>query len=155
DLPRLHDPAGAQLPAYRRAAAPLEHAVLRGADDQQRAAVLRSGRLPQPRGGPAAVAAHRGADRAAVPALRLHLGRGGGPAMIDFMSGAITLGFLLAGVFFLRFWRRTADRLFLAFAIAFALFGLNQALATLLEVDSEPTSFIYALRVIGFLLILV
>jgi hypothetical protein len=74
--------------------------------------------------------------------------------MIEFLSGAVTLGFLVAAAFFLRFWRKTAERLFLAFAIAFALFALNQALASALTVVSEPWSLIYALRVIGFLVIL-
>lgn len=74
--------------------------------------------------------------------------------MIAFLGGAVTLGYLVGGLFFLRFWRRTRDRLFLAFAIAFALFALNQALVHLLEVVREPWSFVYALRVIGFLIIL-
>jgi len=74
--------------------------------------------------------------------------------MIEFLSGAVTLGFLVAAAFFLRFWRKTAERLFLAFAIAFALFALNQALASALTVVSEPWSLIYALRVIGFVVIL-
>lgn len=74
--------------------------------------------------------------------------------MIDFLSGAVTLGYLVAAAFFLCFWRKTADRLFLAFAAAFALFALNQALSFALTVVSEPWSAIYALRVIGFILIL-
>lgn len=74
--------------------------------------------------------------------------------MIEFLSGAVTLAYLIAAVFFLRFWRKTADRLFLAFTIAFVLFALNQGLAHLLAIYHEPTSFIYALRVIGFVLIL-
>jgi hypothetical protein len=74
--------------------------------------------------------------------------------VIDFMSGALTVTYFLAAVFFLRFWRRIRDRLFLAFAIAFALFGLNQALVFLLEVYSETYSILYALRVLGFLAIL-
>jgi hypothetical protein len=74
--------------------------------------------------------------------------------MIEFFSGAVTLGFLVAAGFFLRFWRQTADRLFLAFAVAFVLFALNQALASWLTVVSEPASLIYALRVLGFIIIL-
>jgi peptidoglycan/LPS O-acetylase OafA/YrhL len=74
--------------------------------------------------------------------------------MIDFLSGAVTLGYLVAAAFFFSFWRKTADRLFLAFAIAFALFALNQGLAFALTVVSEPWSLIYALRVIGFVVIL-
>ena len=74
--------------------------------------------------------------------------------MIEFFSGAVTLGFLVAAGFFLRFWRQTADRLFLAFAVAFVLFALNQALASWLTVVIEPASLIYALRVLGFVIIL-
>ena len=74
--------------------------------------------------------------------------------MIEFFSGAVTLGFLVAAGFFLRFWRQTADRLFLAFAFAFVLFALNQALASWLTVVIEPASLIYALRVLGFIIIL-
>ena len=74
--------------------------------------------------------------------------------MVDFLSGAVTLGFLVAAGFFFSFWRKTTDRLFLAFAAAFVLFALNQALATLLTVVLEPSSLIYVLRVLGFILIL-
>jgi hypothetical protein len=74
--------------------------------------------------------------------------------MIDFLAGAVTLAFIVAAVFFVRFWRRTRDRLFLAFSIAFSLLALNQVLAFILNVYSEPQSFIYWLRVIGFMLIL-
>jgi len=74
--------------------------------------------------------------------------------MIDYLAGAVTLGYLIAGLFFLRFWRKTADRLFFAFAAAFFLLALNQLLATLLEAGDERTVYAYALRVLGFLLIL-
>jgi hypothetical protein len=75
--------------------------------------------------------------------------------MIDFMSGAVTTCYFMAALFFLRFWKRTKDRLFLAFATAFILFGLNQNLAFLLDVTVEPYSLVYALRVLGFLTILI
>lgn len=75
--------------------------------------------------------------------------------MYEFLSGAVTLGHFIGALFFLRFWRKTHDRLFLAFAAAFILFGLNQGLAHILAVYHEPTSFIYALRVLGFVLILI
>jgi hypothetical protein len=74
--------------------------------------------------------------------------------MIDFLAGAVTLGYSAAAVFFLRFWRRTADRLFLSFALAFSLLALNQVLAAVLEFGDERTPYVYSLRVLGFLLIL-
>jgi hypothetical protein len=74
--------------------------------------------------------------------------------VIEFLSGALTLGCIVAAVFFLRFWRRTSDRLFLAFAIAFFLFALNQALAQWLGAADERVGYAYLLRLIGFVLIL-
>ena len=74
--------------------------------------------------------------------------------MIEFLAGAVTLGYLVAAGFFLSFWRKTHDRLFLAFAAAFVMFAINQFLAAALLVVSEPNSLIYALRVAGFLLII-
>jgi len=50
--------------------------------------------------------------------------------MILFFHGMVTMGFIIAGVFFVRFWRRTKDGLFLVFAFAFWLLALNQALIT-------------------------
>jgi peptidoglycan/LPS O-acetylase OafA/YrhL len=74
--------------------------------------------------------------------------------MIEFLSGAITMGFVVAAAFFARFRRETGDRLFLAFAIAFALLALNQALAQWLGAADERVAYTYLLRVLGFVLIL-
>jgi len=65
------------------------------------------------------------------------------------------MGFLVAGVFFLRFWKRTHDRLFLAFAIAFALFALNQIATFATNVTDESSGYAYLLRVMGFVVIIV
>lgn len=75
--------------------------------------------------------------------------------MIDFMGGALTLGFLVSAGFFLRFWRRTDDRLFLAFGFAFVLLALNQGLAHWFGGADERIAYTYLLRVLGFVLILV
>jgi peptidoglycan/LPS O-acetylase OafA/YrhL len=74
--------------------------------------------------------------------------------MIEFLSGAIAMGFIVAAGFFMRFWRRTGDRLFLAFAIAFALLALNQALAQWIGAADERIGYTYLLRVLAFVLIL-
>lgn len=74
--------------------------------------------------------------------------------MIEFLSGAVTLGFLVAAGFFARFWRKTADRLFLAFAVAFVLLALNQMLAQWLGAADERVGYTYLLRVLGFVIIL-
>jgi peptidoglycan/LPS O-acetylase OafA/YrhL len=75
--------------------------------------------------------------------------------VIEFLSGAVTLAYFIAMMFFVRFWRKTHDRLFFAFAIAFGLLGFSQGLAFLVETYTEPQSYFYGLRVVGFLAILV
>lgn len=71
-----------------------------------------------------------------------------------FLSGAITAGFAVAGLFFLRFWKRTHDGLFIAFAVAFWLLGLVQALLALTEFPVEERSLFYLIRLAAFVLIL-
>jgi len=41
--------------------------------------------------------------------------------MIELLSGALVFAYLVSGVHFLQFWRRTRDRLFAHFAVAFWL----------------------------------
>ncbi len=75
--------------------------------------------------------------------------------LFDFLSGALIMGFLVAGLFFLRFWTGTRDGLFLAFAFAFWLLGLTQAILALGGIPVEERSWVYLIRLAAFLLILV
>lgn len=77
------------------------------------------------------------------------------PTHFTFLSGAVVMGFLLIGLFFLRFARRTGDRLFAAFAIAFWLLGLVQSLLVLTDFPIEERSYIYLIRLAAFTIILV
>ncbi len=74
--------------------------------------------------------------------------------LLHFLSGAITMGFVVAGLFFLRFWKRTGEGLFIAFALAFWLLGLTQSLLTFTNIPVEERSWLYLLRLAAFLLIL-
>ena len=78
-----------------------------------------------------------------------------GYPIFHFVSGAITMGFVVAGLFFLRFWRRTGDGLFVAFACAFWLLALNQGLVALGGIPREEQSWIYLLRLAAFTLIII
>jgi hypothetical protein len=70
------------------------------------------------------------------------------------ISGAIVMGYAVAGLFFLRFWRETRDRLFLIFATAFWILGIQRlALALSGEMIEDDTGF-YLVRLFAFLLIL-
>jgi len=75
------------------------------------------------------------------------------PAFVT--GGAIIMGYAVAAVFFLKFWRRTADNLFLAFAAAFLLMAATPLLTILLDVPREEQSPFYLLRLLAFLIIIV
>ena len=74
--------------------------------------------------------------------------------MIEFLSGAIAMAFFVSGMYFLRFWRKTNDRLFLSFAVAFWLMAANQTIVSLLGAADERSGYAYILRVLGFVIIL-
>ncbi|HVZ16961.1 MAG TPA: DUF5985 family protein [Terriglobales bacterium] len=71
-----------------------------------------------------------------------------------FLLGVIATSSVTAGVFFLRFWRHTRDSLFLSFAIAFIVEGLNRVAVIFLEKPNEGSPVTYIVRLLVFLLIL-
>jgi hypothetical protein len=75
--------------------------------------------------------------------------------LYDFLSGAVALGFATCALFFLRFWRRTREELFLAFALAFLLLGVGQTVLALASIPTEERGSLYLLRLGAFLLILI
>ena len=75
-------------------------------------------------------------------------------AVVAFLNGGVATSYLVASVFFLRFWRKTRDRLFLSFSAAFVLLATNLLIVVTLGVEDERTGYSYILRVLGFLLIL-
>lgn len=75
--------------------------------------------------------------------------------LYDFLSGAVALGFFVCGLFFLRFWRRTRDQLFLAFALAFGLLGLGQTILALASIPTEERGSLYLLRLAAFAVIMI
>ena len=72
----------------------------------------------------------------------------------DVLAGAIVMGFAVAALMFLKFWKRTREGLFLAFSGSFLLLGVTQALLTLGDFHNEERSWLYLLRLAAFLLIL-
>lgn len=76
------------------------------------------------------------------------------PVVAAFMGGAAAAAWLVVALFFLRFWARTHDRLFLAFALASGLMAANQTVSVTLRVRHGEESSAYLLRLLAFLLIL-
>ncbi len=71
----------------------------------------------------------------------------------QFMLGGLVMGCLVAALLFLRFWRKTRDRLFAIFAVAFLLLGTNWLLLAFTE-QNEVNTWYYAVRLLAFVLIL-
>jgi uncharacterized membrane protein HdeD (DUF308 family) len=72
-----------------------------------------------------------------------------------FFAGMLAMGFLVIGAVFLRFWRRTQDALFLAFAGAFALLAAGQAALALGVQPHDDQASVLLFRLGAFGLILV
>ncbi|HEX3583680.1 MAG TPA: DUF5985 family protein [Thermoanaerobaculia bacterium] len=70
---------------------------------------------------------------------------------IVFLSGVLTLGYAVAALYFLRFWRESRDPLFGWFAAAFALLACQR----LLLVTMRENDILYVVRLAAFIMILV
>ncbi|MGH7214795.1 MAG: DUF5985 family protein [Tepidisphaeraceae bacterium] len=86
------------------------------------------------------------------------------PALNLFLLGAVVMACAVIGLFFVRFWRKTHDRLFAIFAAAFWVLGLNWLALALLTITSndpltpspdqdEVRTWLYVVRLLAFLFI--
>jgi hypothetical protein len=73
----------------------------------------------------------------------------------QYLWGALTMACLVIAAFFLRFWRTSRDRFFLAFAVAFLALGLNWLGLGLFQPQQESRSAVYVVRLIAFMIILI
>ena len=69
-------------------------------------------------------------------------------------AGALAMGFGIAGLFFLRFWRDTRDRLFAFFALAFFILAANRVGTAVIPEQADRGDHLYWVRFFAFLLIL-
>jgi uncharacterized membrane protein YeiB len=70
------------------------------------------------------------------------------------ISGGILIAYAIIGLFFLRFWRRTQDRLFAIFALAFWLLMVERLLLLAIPEAHEVRPYVYLVRLSAFTLIL-
>ncbi|HEY3917334.1 MAG TPA: DUF5985 family protein [Stellaceae bacterium] len=73
----------------------------------------------------------------------------------EFLGGALVMGYLVLGVFFLKFWRRTRDSLFLMFACAFWLMAANSVAVSVWGGSDLDIGWTYVLRLLAFVLIII
>jgi len=67
----------------------------------------------------------------------------------------LTVLSLVAALFFTMSWRRSGDRFFLIFALAFTLLGIERLILGILNLPESPLLSIYIVRLIAFLLIII
>lgn len=77
-----------------------------------------------------------------------------GDALSQLISGALVMGYFVAGLYFLRFWRDTRDRLFGIFAAAFWLLAAQRAALALTADPTGEQLLLYSVRLLAFVLIL-
>lgn len=73
---------------------------------------------------------------------------------IPFLHGAVAMGCAIVGIFFLRFWRQSQDRLFLRFAWAFWILALSYVLLGLVAFATEWRVYVFIVRLLAFCMIL-
>ncbi|HVV02420.1 MAG TPA: DUF5985 family protein [Verrucomicrobiae bacterium] len=71
-----------------------------------------------------------------------------------FLAGALCFGFLVAGLFFLKYWRSSRDTLFLLFALAFVLMGIERGIVNLAFGDETVVPHVYVFRLVAFCLLI-
>ena len=72
-----------------------------------------------------------------------------------FLSGAVMALFLVAAVFFTRFWTRTKDRLFGVFALSFALLAFERWALLFAGLNDETKTWVYLIRFVAFAVLVV
>lgn len=71
------------------------------------------------------------------------------------MLGAIAMANVVAGMFFLRFWRQSRDRFFLLLATSFFVETVNRVGLALQPNPSDGVPVLYCVRLLAYVLILV
>lgn len=74
--------------------------------------------------------------------------------MRQLLHGAMGMGNIVIGLFFLRFYRDRKDLLFLLFGVAFWLFAANNLGLAFGDAEAEATVGAYVVRLFGFGLII-
>ena len=73
--------------------------------------------------------------------------------MNEFLMGGIAVASLVAGLFFIRYWRHTRDRFFIFFALSFLIEAINRfAMIIFLEPNEDVPGY-YVVRLVAYGLI--
>jgi hypothetical protein len=73
----------------------------------------------------------------------------------QFILGALTMASCVIGLFFLRFWRQSGDRLLLVFATAFFVLAVDWGVRGALEPTVETRHYFFLIRLVAFVLLVI
>lgn len=73
----------------------------------------------------------------------------------QFLYGAVVMGFAVASLLFLSYWRRTRQSLFLTFAASFLLLAINYFSLAVTQIPVEERSPLFLVRLLAFALLIV
>jgi len=76
-------------------------------------------------------------------------------ALVDFLRGGTMVALLGIALFFFRFWRDSADRLFAYFCASFVILALSHALILFLGEGADLAPYSYWVRLGAFALIII
>lgn len=71
-----------------------------------------------------------------------------------FLLGVIVTCSFVAGAYFLRFWRKSGDTLFLGFGAAFLIEGANRVVFLFFDSPESGNPVVYTVRLLSYLVIL-
>ena len=75
--------------------------------------------------------------------------------LIDgFSLGFVATASLVVAMFFLRFWKKTGDFLFMAFAVAFGAEAVTRTIMAVKDIPDTGYSWVYVERLLEYLFIL-
>jgi hypothetical protein len=79
----------------------------------------------------------------------------GPDSLVLFLHGAASMACAIAGLLFFAYWRDSRDRLFVFFALAFWVLGVNWMSVAAVAPTAEQRHWFHAIRLVAFALILV
>ncbi|KYG68481.1 hypothetical protein AZI87_04335 [Bdellovibrio bacteriovorus] len=71
----------------------------------------------------------------------------------QFLYGAVMMASIAAGIFFLKFWRKTTDRFFLLFSLAFFLLAIERFIFVFIQSENEVHTYVFVFRLLAFMMI--
>jgi hypothetical protein len=75
--------------------------------------------------------------------------------MIDLLHGAVAMGAATIGLFFLRFYRRSGERLFVFLSLAFFILGIHWITIAAVAPRMETRHWLFLPRLLAFVLIII